>query len=225
MGLAAFGDKVAVVGCVSSKTETCPSHPAGGAFDAVAGKALTLFAGSSFTWHGGELVEQSKRLPLSTREQNSRTYAAWSADGQGFAETFVPNNRYGDNAIGLLYYDESGKEVSGQRIAMTRSDGGGSVDSVLISISVASDGEQYLVVYQYGVPKTKPRREQLRGCYVSYDGKKLSEGDGFVIADDPAKSVVAGPVVAGPQGICLVVHPDTRDFDNTKIVARLVKSR
>jgi hypothetical protein len=36
---------------------------------------------------------------------------------------------------------------------------------------------------------------------------------------------MAGPVVAGPKGVCLVIHPDTRDFDDTKIVARVVRSK
>jgi hypothetical protein len=148
-------------------------------------------------------------------------FAAWSADGKGFTQTF--NSSIGDHqsSIGMLFYDGAGKELSGQRISVKTSQAA----FALTYLSVASDGEQYLVVYQYAAPRINPPRDQLRGCYVSYDGKKLSDGDGFVIADDPAKSVVAGPVVAGPKGVCLVVHPDTRDVDDVKIVARLVKSR
>jgi len=224
MGLAAFGDKAAVVGCVTQSAAD-PSTPAGGAFDVGGAKALTPMAASIFLWHNGDQADPSKRNLLSTtRAQNRRAYAAWSADGKGFAETFVPYNRYGGNAIGLLFFDESGKEKDAQRIQFAKC-AADSVDATLIFLSVASDGEQYLVVYQHGVAFNRGRREQLRGCYVSYDGKKLSDGDGFAIADDPARSIAAGPVVSGPKGVCLVVHPDTRDFDNTKIVAQLVKSK
>lgn len=101
-------------------------------------------------------------------------------------------------------------------------------ENVVVAASLAAGGGRILLTQDW--PKPVKRGEPLRlgvwGWILLPDGKVLEGGkDGFAIAVDPAKDQIQGFACAGPEGAFLVVYAEPRGPDDTKVLARLVKSK
>lgn len=99
-------------------------------------------------------------------------------------------------------------------------------DAIDVFSSLACSGDFVLFTQDWpSTPTGKRVRLGVWGWLLSPDGEVLAGGkDGFAIAADPSKDSVQGFASAGPIGVFLVVYAEPRRPDDTKVVARIVKT-